>query len=244
MAYQTIPPSNSGSQDSVAAAWATNIAAFTATKDATINKVRWLASNADLSVYDRPAVGSSGAGYLVQPTGYTSYALRLASGTTISSSVTTRNRTQAVAAGASVYDNPIANGRTTHWMIAADVIIDAVTATCDLFPIAISDEATQTVYLGVNGATSTTAFVIKIGSAAIQTTGVSFGTLGQTVSTVMLLCDGTNVSAYINNNTTAAVSGASNTGPNAAAHPILYAANGATAANAQHTVLRSVLMTA
>lgn len=241
MAYQTIPPSNSGSQDSATATWVSNVAAFVASKDATITRTRWVGSFADVSCIDRPAVGSSGSAYLYQFPG-ASFGLRLDSGATISSSATTRNRTQAVAAGASVYDNLVTNARTSHWAMACQVIINAVTATCDLYPLALSDEATQTVYFGVNGATSQTFFTLKIGSAAVQVTTDPVGTLGSTVNTLIMVCDGTTLSAYVNYNSTASVSGASNTAANAAAHAIFYAANGATAANASHTILRAVVM--
>jgi hypothetical protein len=243
MTYQTIPPSG-GSQEAAAAAWAAKISAFVVTKDATLTKTSWLASCASMNEFDRGAITNTGSAEMVAVPGKNFLKMRVASGTTANSFRVIRNRNYAATGGVGAFNNLCVNARTSHWALATRVIVQAVNATCSLYGLNMTDEATTDDILGVLGATSQTNFTLKIGTAAAQDTGVAIGALGAVEHDLIAVCDGTTLSAYIDLATAAVASGASNTGPNAAGHFSSLGANGATASNASMDILYAVAFSA
>jgi hypothetical protein len=230
-----------GGPESSALSWISTVADFVAGKDALLTKVNWWSGCNSFDGIDRaPATGTTGAAELVRITGSTNLKLRGSSGTGANSFRTIRNRAYARAAAASVQDDLCANVRTSRWALASKVIINAVNATCSLYGINMTDEATADCYLGVAGATSQVNFALKVGSAGAQDTGVAIGTLGTTEHTLIMVCDGTTVSAYIDLVSAAVASGASNTAANAAGHFGSLASNGATASNVSIDLLSVV----
>jgi hypothetical protein len=232
-------------QEAASLAWLATIAAFAAAKDPTLVNVAYRNNLSDWSTMELGSVtGTTGRATLVQlPTGLV--ALKLFSGTGATSFQQVRApRTRAVAAGASIVDNPIANARTTPFLMACRCIVDAVNVTANMPILNMTDEATADAYLGVVGATSQVNFSQKIGAAAAVDTGVAIGTLGTTEHDLIMWSDGTNYRAYIDGNTTAVATTLSANAANGACHLTSYPNNQATATNVGHRLTQWAIFTA
>lgn len=234
-----------GGQQATALSWLSSIADFVATKDATLNKIRfWTQCNNMTDLEIGTGTATTGAANVVRTPGSTNLKLRFSSGTTANAFQQLRNRTLAVSGGASQFDNLIANCRTTPFAMACQCIVNAVNATAVMPILNISDEATADSYLGVVGATNQTTFSMKLGAAGAADTGVAIGTLGTTVHTLIVHSDGTNYRAYIDLNTTAVATVLSSNAANAAGHMTAYANNGATTTNVEFELLNWALLKA
>lgn len=208
------------------------VAPFMAARDATLTKIRfWSAGNRLGGELEAGAIVGSGSTALVPGVGANDWVTRVETGATANSSSACRARSIAIAGGNGAFVQHVANCRTSHYGIWVRVRVNAVTATMSAAIANMTDEATQETKVSLEGATSTLNFCLKVGSAAVQNTGVAIGSLGSAIHDIYMVCDGTTVSAYFDGSTSAAASGASNTGANAAGHWQVNPANGATAAN-------------
>lgn len=239
----TIGGGSSG-QEATSLAWLATIAAFAAAKDATLVNVAYRNNLSDWSTMEiSTATGTTARAQLVALASGL-LALKVFSGAGASSfQQVSAPKTKAVSGGASVIDNPIANGRTTPFLMACRTIVDAVNVT-DSSPILnATDQATADSFLGVVGATSQLNFSMKIGAAAAVDTGVAIGTLGTTEHDLVVWNDGTNYRGYVDLNTTASATTLSVNAANAACHLTTYAFNQATASNVGHRLLQWALFT-
>lgn len=240
----TLGGSSSG-QESASLAWLATIAAFAIAKDPTLVNVAYRNNLSDWSTMELgTATGTTGRAQLIQlPTGL--MALKIFSGTGATSFQQVRGpKVKAVSAGVGAMDNPIANGRTTPFLVACKTVVDAVNATASMPILNVTDEATADSFLGVVGATSQVNFCQKIGAAAAVDTGIPFGTLGTTEHDLIHWNDGTNYRAYIDMATTAVATTLSANAANGACRMSSYALNNATATNVGHRLTQWAIFTA
>lgn len=221
------------------ALWGGPVADFVLSLDPTLVRINWWSACDDFSALDRGTVVGTGANYLTRIGTTSALKVRLQTGTTINSSRSVRNRVFARSGAASVYDDLCTNVRTARWALAGKCIVNAVNATALSAILNMTDEATADCFLGTVGASGggQTNFSLKIGAAAAIDTGVPFGTLGTTEHLWVVWCDGTNVRAYYNLDTTAVATGLSNTAANAAGHFTSVPANAGTASNVSHDLM-------
>lgn len=228
-----------------AAAWLQGVRDFIVAKDATLTKCVFRSDCSSLKAEaEWGTTTGSGSAYLVLDPTNSSFRFRFSSGTTANSFQALRNRTLANAGAASTADNLVANCRTSHYAVATRCVVNTVNATCTLAIANMTDAATADAYLGVVGATSQTNFSLKIGAAAAVDTGVAIGTLASSEHDLVMICDGTNIRAYIDLNTTAVATTLSANAANAAGFLTSYALNGVTTTDVQHELIRWAAFTA
>jgi len=228
-----------GGQEAQSLAWLATVGSFIAAKSATLTNIAFRSTCNTLGgEIGLTAISGTATSRMVRSSGSLNVRVRSSSGATANSFQRMHNQNQPIAAGATIANTLVANCRTSLYAIATRVIINAVNNTCAITCCNMADEATADAYLGVTGATSQTNFCLTIGAAAAVDTSVAIGTLGVTEHDLIMIGDGTNISAYIDGNTTAAATGLQNTSANAAGIANAYAFNGATASNVSFDLLQ------
>ena len=225
-------------QDDAALTWLSTIADFVAARNASLTRVMFRSTCNTLNGEVEVGTPNTGVAGLARITGSNFLKFRTSSGTAANSFAYLRARSIAVAGGASTFAPLVANCRTTPFAVAMRGIVRAVNNTCQLIMANMTDESTADAFLGVVGATSQTNFSLKIGAGAAVDTGVAIGTLGVTEHDLIIISDGTTLSAYIDQAPVAVASGLSSGAANAAGHPNSYAVNGATTTVVSHEVLQ------
>jgi hypothetical protein len=202
MAYQTIPPSSGGSCASDP--WGDAAASFVAGKVSTLANIVFRspcelvvatagAAGGGSMTLERAAVSGTGADAAIDPT-KNGGVIKFTTGTTGSSFRVVRNFNGVAAAG--LRSDLIASIRLSKWAKVVRCLIGVVGAGTTMQMLKVTDEATANadVIVGVDGATSTTNWAIKVGAAAYVDSGVALPTVA--FATIALIADGTNVSVW------------------------------------------------
>jgi len=225
-------------QDDAALTWLSTIADFVAARNASLTRVMFRSTCNALNGEVEVGAPNTGTAGLARIAGSNFLKLRTSSGTAANSFAYLRSRSIAVAGQPSTFAPLVANVRTTPFAVAMRGIVRAVNNTCQLIMCNMTDEVATDCWLGVDGATSQLSFSLKIGAGAAVNTGIPIGTLGITEHDLIIISDGTTLSAYIDLAPVAVASGLSSGAANTAGHTNSYAINGATTTVVSHEVLQ------